>query len=124
MGTPGFNMTEWRTRHPPEAIDAIVTSTIAAIKGDFGVKKLGAVGYWYDYLSRVPHRRIRSLKARELIELRLKSFGGKYVARFLAEGKGLDAGFTAHPSGVVAEEWQGIAAPLSIAFGRKFHPPF
>ncbi|KAL5314397.1 hypothetical protein ACEPPN_018823 [Leptodophora sp. 'Broadleaf-Isolate-01'] len=91
LGDPSFNMTAWRERHPPEAIDAIVTSTIAAMRGKLGVKKIGAVGY---------------------------CFGGKYVARFLAPGKGLDAGFTAHPSGVVAEEWQGIAAPLSIAFGE------
>ncbi|KAJ5047072.1 uncharacterized protein L3040_002915 [Drepanopeziza brunnea f. sp. 'multigermtubi'] len=91
MGTPGFNMTEWRARHPPEAIDAVVTSTIAAIRSQFGVKKIGAVGY---------------------------CFGGKYVARFLAQGRGLDAGFTAHPSNVVATEWEGIAAPLSIAFGE------
>lgn len=47
MGTLGFNMTEWRARHPPAAIDAIVTSTIAAMRKDYGVKKIGAVGYWY-----------------------------------------------------------------------------
>lgn len=40
-------MTAWRERHPPEAIDAIVTSTIAAMRGKLGVKKIGAVGYWY-----------------------------------------------------------------------------
>jgi dienelactone hydrolase len=44
-------------------------------------------------------------------------FGGKYVARYLAEGKGVDAGFTAHPSNVQAEEWDAIASPISIAFG-------
>lgn len=44
--------------------------------------------------------------------------GGKYVARFLAEGKGLDAGFTAHPSAVLAEEWGGITKPISVAFGE------
>lgn len=47
------------------------------------------------------------------------SFGGKYIARFLAAGNGLDAGFTAHPSGVEAAEWQGVASPLSIAFGGE-----
>ena len=40
------------------------------------------------------------------------------MARFLTPGKGLDAGFTAHPSGVVPSEWEGIAYPLSIAFGE------
>ncbi|KAK0100205.1 hypothetical protein ONS95_008544 [Cadophora gregata] len=91
LNDPSFNITAWRERHPPAAIDAIVTSTIAAMRGDLGVKKIGAVGY---------------------------CFGGKYVARFLAPGKGLDAGFTAHPSAVVAEEWQAVAAPLTIAFGE------
>lgn len=47
------------------------------------------------------------------------SFGGKYIVRFLAAGKGLEAGFTAHPAGVVAEEWEAISAPLSIGFGGK-----
>lgn len=36
--------------------------------------------------------------------------------RFLAAGKGLSAAFTAHPAGVLAEEWQAISAPLSIGF--------
>ncbi|KAH7336703.1 dienelactone hydrolase family-domain-containing protein [Rhexocercosporidium sp. MPI-PUGE-AT-0058] len=91
LGDPSFNITAWSERHPQAGIDAIVTSTIAAMRGNLGVKKIGAVGY---------------------------CFGGKYVARFLAPGKGLDAGFTAHPSNVVAEEWKGIAAPMSIAYGE------
>lgn len=49
---------------------------------------------------------------------KIHSFGGKYVTRFLTSGRGLDAGFTAHPSGVVATEWEGIASPISIAFGE------
>lgn len=44
--------------------------------------------------------------------------GGRYTARFLAEGKGLDAGFTAHPSGTLVEEWEAVARPISIAFGE------
>jgi NADH:ubiquinone oxidoreductase subunit 5 (subunit L)/multisubunit Na+/H+ antiporter MnhA subunit len=48
------------------------------------------------------------------------SFGGKFLVRFLASGKGLDAGFTAHPAGVEAAEWQAISAPLSIAFGGSY----
>lgn len=91
FGSPTFNMTAWRERHPPARIDEIVATTIASMRDTLGVTKIGAVGY---------------------------CFGGKYVARFLAPGKGLDAGFTAHPSGVVAEEWAAIAAPLSIAFGE------
>lgn len=42
------------------------------------------------------------------------------MTRFLADGKGVDAGFTAHPSAVVATEYQNITKPLSIAFGGMF----
>jgi dienelactone hydrolase len=55
-----------------------------------------------------------------MMVLTSSSFGGKYVARFLAKGKGLDAGFTAHPSAVEPAEWQGIVNPISIAFGGPF----
>lgn len=92
LGTPGYNITAWRERHPQARVDAIIDSTIAAMKGNqYKVKKLASVGY---------------------------CFGGKYVARYLAPGKGLDAGFTAHPSGVVAAEWEAIRKPISIAFGE------
>jgi len=86
-----FNMTAWRERHPQAAVEAIVESAISSIRTEFNASRVGSVGY---------------------------CFGGKYVARFLAPGKGLDAGFTAHPSAVLAEEWGAVAAPISIAFGE------
>lgn len=85
-------MTEWRTRHTVAMADAIVESTIKTMRAELGVNKIGAVGY---------------------------CFGGKYVARFLAAGKGLDAGFTAHPSRVEITEWDAISNPLSIAYGGE-----
>ncbi|CAG8959886.1 hypothetical protein HYFRA_00013158 [Hymenoscyphus fraxineus] len=91
FGTPEFNMTAWSARHTAAAVDPIVESLITTMRGSWGVTKIGAVGY---------------------------CFGGKYVTRFLAEGKGLDAGFTAHPSSVVAAEYEGITKPLSIAYGQ------
>lgn len=39
---PSFNMTAWRERHTVEAVDAIVASTIQAMKG-MGVKRIGGV---------------------------------------------------------------------------------
>ena len=48
------------------------------------------------------------------------SFGGKYVVRYLAAGAGLDAGFIAHPSFTLPEEYQSIKNPLSIAWGGMF----
>lgn len=74
--------------HLPNRVDPVVEVTIKHMRDDLGVKKIGAVGY---------------------------CFGGKYVARFLAKGKGVDVGYTAHPSFVDAEELKGIAGPISIA---------
>jgi len=85
--TPGFNMISWRAKHPTSDIDSIIESTIKYMRGTLGVKKIGSVGY---------------------------CFGGKYVVRFLAKGKGVDAGFIAHPSLLEPPEWQALAAPLSI----------
>jgi dienelactone hydrolase len=90
-GAPGFNMTAWRGKHTTAMVDAIVESTIKGMRSELGVKKIGAVGY---------------------------CFGGKYVTRFLAPGKGLDAGFTAHPSGIETAELQAVAAPISFAYAE------
>lgn len=74
--------------HLPERTDPVVETTIKEMREKHGVKRLGAVGY---------------------------CFGGKYVCRFMAEGKGIDVGYTAHPSFVDAEELKGVTGPLSIA---------
>ena len=90
----GFDLMEWRNKgrggksHSPEAIDPVVEATIKEMKSKYGVKKIGSVGY---------------------------CFGAKYVARFLAAGKGIDVGAMAHPSFVEAEEVKAITGPLSIA---------
>jgi dienelactone hydrolase len=97
MGSPSWNMTAWRERHPVSAIDAIVTATVQAVRSELGYEDIGAVGY---------------------------CFGGKYVARFLAEGKGLNAGFVAHPSGLTEAELEAIVNPLSIAYAGKRCPLF
>lgn len=83
-----FDIMAWLPKHPSEGVDAIVEASIKAMRSEYGVKKIGAVGY---------------------------CFGGKYVIRFLAEGKGLDAGYVAHPSLVKPEELEAIKGPLSIA---------
>jgi len=94
LSNPSYNITAWRERHPQSRVDAIIDASIAALKGkDYKVKKIASVGY---------------------------CFGGKYVARYLAPGKNsvLDAGFTAHPSGVTEAEWAAIRKPISIAYGE------
>jgi hypothetical protein len=47
-------------------------------------------------------------------------FGGKYVPRWMAAGKGIDVGFIAHPSGLERAEIEGVAGPISIAAGGMF----
>jgi dienelactone hydrolase len=80
----------------PETVDPIYEEVIKYLREECGIKRLGGVGY---------------------------CFGGKYVCRFLKEGGlkngGLDAGYTAHPSFVDAEEVKGIKGPLSIAAAGK-----
>jgi dienelactone hydrolase len=90
----GFDIMHWLQKggpegkgHLPDSVDPIVEKTLAYMK-EQGAKKIGAVGY---------------------------CFGGKYVARFLAKGKGVDVGYTAHPSFVDEDEIKGMAGPLSIA---------
>jgi hypothetical protein len=74
--------------HPP-TVDPKIEKVIKHLRGELGVKKLGGVGH---------------------------CFGGKYVCRWLKTGgRGVDVGFTAHPSFVDAEELKGIEGPLSIA---------
>jgi len=90
-----FNIMEWLQKggpegkgHGPGQVDPIVTEIIKEMRDNLGVKKIGAVGY---------------------------CFGAKYVARFLAKGKGLDVGCMAHPSFVEADEVKAMTGPLSIA---------
>lgn len=85
-----FNLTAWFADHPQSEVESIIESTLSAMHSQFHVSKIGTVGY---------------------------CFGGRYVARFLAEGKGIEAGFAAHPSNTIAEEWEAVASPMSIAFG-------
>lgn len=89
-----FDIMKWLTTsgpsggHTPKQVDPIVEKVIKALKEEYGVKKLGAVGY---------------------------CFGAKYVARFQAKGKGVDVGYVAHPSFVDADEIKALAGPFSIA---------
>ncbi|WPH00443.1 Hypothetical protein R9X50_00327200 [Acrodontium crateriforme] len=91
----GFNLMDWLNKggpegkgHGPDQVDPIVEAVIKEMKSSLGVKKIGSVGY---------------------------CFGARYVARFSAEGKGIDVGAMAHPSFVQPEELKAMKAPLSIA---------
>jgi dienelactone hydrolase len=98
MNKPGsFSFPTWLGNHPTDKIDAIIDAAIKGLREQHGIKRIGAVGY---------------------------CFGGRYVARFLAEGKGLDAGFVAHPSLTKDDEWEAIRGPLSVAGAGKLGVSF
>ncbi|KAL2193022.1 dienelactone hydrolase [Corynascus similis CBS 632.67] len=89
----GFNIMEWlakgsdgKTPHTKEAVDPIVVDGIKALKEEYGITKLGAVGY---------------------------CFGAKYVVRHYKDG--INVGYVAHPSFVEEDELAAISGPLAIS---------
>jgi len=89
----GFNLMEWLTKgsdgnnpHTKEAVDPIVLDGIKALKEEYGITKLGAVGY---------------------------CFGAKYVVRHYKNG--IAVGYVAHPSFVDEDELAAISGPLAIS---------
>ncbi|KAB8298238.1 hypothetical protein EYC80_001973 [Monilinia laxa] len=95
-----FDIMQWLTKgsdgnnpHTYTYVDPIVEKTIEYLKSK-GYTKIGAVGY---------------------------CFGAKYVARYLAEGKGIDVGYVAHPSFIEEDELRAIKGPLSIAAAETDH---
>jgi dienelactone hydrolase len=89
-----FDFNTWRQGHGVDKVDPIIEEVIKELKGKYGAKKIGGVGY---------------------------CFGAKGVVRFLKAGK-FDAGYVAHPSFVDAEEIKAIEKPLSIVAASKFPP--
>ncbi|KAI4859812.1 alpha/beta-hydrolase [Hypoxylon rubiginosum] len=87
-GQPDFNVTEFLAEHSPEATDPILATAVDFMRTELGVKKVVVTGY---------------------------CFGGRYAFRMLAEGKGADVGFAAHPSLLEDAEISAIAGPASIA---------
>lgn len=88
-GTFGsFKLMDWLQLHPTTAVEPVLDTVIKSLRSEHGITKIGATGY---------------------------CFGGKYVVRYLAAGKGVDVGFIAHPSFVTPEEVDVITGPLSIA---------
>ncbi|KAI1088575.1 alpha/beta-hydrolase [Rostrohypoxylon terebratum] len=87
-GTPTFNTTKFLAEHSPEATDPIIATAIDFMRTELGVSKIVATGY---------------------------CFGGRYAFRVLAEGKGVIAGFAAHPSLLEDGEISAITGPASIA---------
>ncbi|KAH7112966.1 Alpha/Beta hydrolase protein [Dactylonectria estremocensis] len=78
--------------HNDAAVDPIVKDAIKVLKEEYGVNKLGAVGY---------------------------CFGAKYLVRHF--NGGIDAGYIAHPSFVSDAELAALDGPLSIAAAETDH---
>ncbi|KAL5592798.1 hypothetical protein FOBRF1_013106 [Fusarium oxysporum] len=78
--------------HNEPAVDPIVLYAIKALREEYGVKKLGAVGY---------------------------CFRAKYLVRYW--NAGIDAGYLAHPSFVDAGALAAINGPVSIAAAETDH---
>lgn len=87
-GTPSFNVTEFLYDHRPEIVDPIIETALEYIRGVHGVEKIVATGY---------------------------CFGGRHAFRVLTEGKGVSAGFGAHPSLLEDAEITAITGPASVA---------
>lgn len=87
LATPGFNATAWTLLHSPPAVDPIIAKAVAYLNSR-GIDKIATAGYCY---------------------------GGRYAFRLLAAGKGVDAGFAAHPSLLENSEILAITKPISVA---------
>ncbi|KAI6083065.1 alpha/beta-hydrolase [Hypoxylon rubiginosum] len=87
-GQPDFNVTDFLAKHSPEETDPILATAVDFMRTELGVKKVVVTGY---------------------------CFGGRYAFRMLAEGKGADVGFAAHPSLLEDAEISAITGPASIA---------
>lgn len=87
-GDPSFNVTQFLYDHRPEVVDPIIATTLDYIRNTHGVKQIVATGY---------------------------CFGGRHAIRVLAEGKGVSAGFAAHPSLLEDAEISAIAGPATVA---------
>jgi dienelactone hydrolase len=88
----GFQIMNWVQNHLPPQTEPIIDMVVKEMRENMGCKRVGGVGY---------------------------CFGGKYVCRYLKQGK-LDAGFMAHPTMVEGDELRGVEGPLSIAAAGEF----
>ncbi|KAK0629378.1 Alpha/Beta hydrolase protein [Bombardia bombarda] len=98
----GFDFMAWLTKgsdgnnpHTALQVDPIVSAAIKTLKEEYGVTKLGALGY---------------------------CFGAKYVFRHFKEG--IDVGFVAHPSFVEEDELRSLAGPVAEEILKETGMPY
>ncbi|KAK1826376.1 dienelactone hydrolase [Podospora conica] len=90
LGT-GVDMGAFLGKHNPMSQDPIIAKAIAYARAQPNVQKIAIAGYCW---------------------------GGRYAFRFLADGKGADAAFAAHPSLLADSEISAIAGPVSVAYAE------
>ncbi|PSN69830.1 hypothetical protein BS50DRAFT_674345 [Corynespora cassiicola Philippines] len=83
-----FDAEAFLSRHTTNVTDPVIERTVKYIREKLKFKKIAVTGY---------------------------CFGGRYAFRFLAEGRGADIGYAAHPSFLQDEEVLAITGPASIA---------
>lgn len=86
--TPGFNTTEFLAKHSINVTDPIIEATVRYLKEDLGFEKIATTGY---------------------------CFGGRYAFRFVADGKGANVAFAAHPSLLQDDEILAAEGAVSVA---------
>lgn len=91
INVPGFNTTQFLAAHGPNVTDPIIANAVKYLKEELGVSKVAVTGY---------------------------CFGGRYAFRELAEGKGANVAFAAHPSLLTDDEIKAITGPASVAAAR------
>ncbi|KAL2209577.1 alpha/beta-hydrolase [Sarocladium strictum] len=92
LNAPGFNATEFLLAHGPDVADPKIEATIAYAKEKCADCKIALTGYCY---------------------------GGRFAFRFVADGKGGDVAFAAHPSGLEDDEVLAITGPASVAAAEE-----
>lgn len=88
LNDPNFDAGKFIAEHGPEVTDPKIEKAIKYVQENYESYKIAATGY---------------------------CFGGRYSFRFASEGRGIDAAFAAHPSGLETEEVESVVKPLSLA---------
>lgn len=88
-----FDAEEFLAKHTTETVDPIIDTTLRYMRDQLLFDRVAVTGY---------------------------CFGGRYAFRSLAEGRGGNIVFAAHPSFLQDDEVSSISGPASIAAAGKF----
>lgn len=121
-----FNLMDWlnhgtdgKNPHTKEYVDPIVEDGLKALKEEYGITKIGSVGYCFGAKVRL----CEGAKDCQSAGRVNKVVFVQYVVRHYKNG--INVGYLAHPSFVDEEELQAITGPLAISAAETDHifPP-